>query len=419
MDEPVKKKRKMESRIGGDNCKIQEQTLSKSLHNLPSGSASGDFNDVGGHHILSVSRSYDAKSEEKENLVIFKKKCDLGDEWEYKYPIPLSEYPNQKVKTGNDHYDAKMPELELLGYRPLQVIAKGRSGTIVLAQDLHKRLSFEEREFHPVALKLNTAKLRNRSRHSWKTDMSFELNNLRLLNHPNIISFINSICYEGRCGIVLEFCENGTLEQLLTVHDARFLTEPVAQNYFGQIFSGVEYLHHQGIAHRDLCTENILVTSKNCLKITDFGHAVYYFNGDALRTDTCGTNGFQSPEVLVSIPYNPKLSDVWSLGCVLYIMCTGKFPFGLINSVILTRVSKEIQFPDQRVLPLTFELQQLIKGLLTFCPESRFSLNRIKYSEWITTKCTKVQIGNFHMIRQPKKTREGKREQEIKAQYGI
>jgi serine/threonine protein kinase len=65
--------------------------------------------------------------------------------------------------------------------------------------------------------------------------MSFELNNLRLLNHPNIISFINSICYEGRCGIVLEFCENGTLEQLLTVHDARFLTEPVAQNYFGQI----------------------------------------------------------------------------------------------------------------------------------------------------------------------------------------
>jgi hypothetical protein len=67
-----------------------------------------------------------------------KSKCDLGDEWEYKYPIPLSEYPNQKVKTGNDHYDAKMSELELLGYRPLQVIAKGRSGTIVLAQDLHK-----------------------------------------------------------------------------------------------------------------------------------------------------------------------------------------------------------------------------------------------------------------------------------------
>jgi hypothetical protein len=86
-----------------------------------------------------------------------------------------------------------MPELELLGYRPLQVIAKGRSGTIILAQDLHKILNFEENEFYPVALKLNTAKSRNRFRHSWKTDMSFELNNLRLLNHPNIISFINSM----------------------------------------------------------------------------------------------------------------------------------------------------------------------------------------------------------------------------------
>jgi serine/threonine protein kinase len=395
-DEPVRKKKKMETHNGGDSCKIQEQSpSSKSPHNLPSGSASGDFNDI------------------------FRQKCDLGDEWEYKYPIPLSEYPNRKIKTGNVHYDALMPELELLGYRPLQVIAKGRSGTIILAQDLHKILNFEESKFYPVVLKLNTAKSRNRFRHSWKTDMSFELNNLRLLNHPNIISFINSICYEGRCGIVLEFCENGTLEQLLTVHDARFLTEPVAQNYFGQIFSGVEYLHHQGIAHRDLCTENILVTSKNNLKITDFGHAVYYFNGDPLRADNCGTTGFQSPEVLMTIPYNPKFSDLWSLGCVLYIMCTGKYPFGVINSAFLTRASKVIKFPDKRVLPLTFELRHLIKGMLTFRPDSRFSLNMIKLSDWASTKCTKVQVGNFHMIRQPKKTREGQREQEIKAQYGI
>jgi hypothetical protein len=43
----------------------------------------------------------------------------------------------------------------------------------------------------------------------------------------------------------------------------------------------------------------------------------------------------------------------------------------------------------------------------------------IKLSDWASTKCTKVQVGNFHMIRQPKKTREGQREQEIKAQYGI
>ena len=385
----------METHNGGDSCKFKEQSPSKSPHNLPSGSASGDFNDI------------------------FRQKCDLGDEWEYKYPIPLSEYPNRKIKTGNVHYDALMPELELLGYRPLQIIAKGRSGTIILAQDLHKIPNFEESEFCPVALKLNTAKSRNRFRHSWKTDMSFELNNLSLLNHPNIISFINSICYEGHCGIVLEFCENGTLEQLLTVHDARFLTEPVAQNYFGQIFSGVEYLHHQGIAHRDLCTENILVTSKNNLKITDFGHAVYYFNGDQLRTDNCGTTGFQSPEVFMTIPYNPKFSDLWSLGCVLYIMCTGKYPFGMINSAFLTRASKVIQFPDKRELSLTFELRHLIKGMLTFRPDSRFSLNMIKLSDWVSTKCTKVQIGNFHMIRQPKKTREGKREQEIKAQYGI
>lgn len=416
-EEPERKKRKMEPHIGGDNCQIQEQAPSKSLHNLPSGSASGDFNDVAGHHFVSVSTS--SKVGEKDNLVIFRQKCDLGDEWEYKYPIPLSKYPNRQIKTGNVHYDAMIPELSLLGYRPLQVIAKGRSGTIILAQDLHRKPNFEESEFNPVALKLNTAKSRSRSRYSWKTDMSFELNNLRHLNHPHIVSCKNSICYDGRFGVVLEFCESGTLEQLLNVHDARFLTEPIAKRYFHQIFSGVEYLHLQGIAHRDLCTENILVTSKNSLKISDFGHAIYHFTGEPLRTDNCGTTGFQSPEVLMKVPYNPKLVDLWSMGCILYIMCTGKYPLGLIKSEFLTRATKEIQFPEQRVLSLSFEVRQLIKGLLTFSPDSRFSLNRVKYSEWMVKNYSKVQIGNFFMIRQPRKIREGSREQEIKLQYGI
>ncbi|XP_052092554.1 testis-specific serine/threonine-protein kinase 4-like [Mytilus californianus] len=419
-EEPERKKRKMEPHIGGDSCQIQEQSPSKSFHNLPSGSASGDFNDVvTGHHFVSVAASSSGKPDDKDNLVFFRQKCDLGDEWEYKYPIPLSKYPNRQIKTGNIHYDAMIPDLELLGYRPLQVIAKGRSGTIILAQDLHKKRNFEESEFCPVALKLNTAKSRSRSRYSWKTDMTFELNHLRQLHHPHILSWLNNICYEGRYGIVLEFCENGTLEQLLKVHDARFLTEPVSHKYFNQIFSGIEYLHLQGIAHRDLCTENILVTSRNSLKISDFGHAVFYFSGDPLRTDNCGSTGFQAPEILMDHPYDPKVSDVWSSGCILYLMCTGRYPLGLIKSEFLNRASKEIEFPETRVLSLTFELKQLVRGLLTFCPHSRFSLNRTKYSEWMMEMHSKVQIGNFYMIRQPKKIREGQREQEIKSQYGI
>lgn len=421
-EEPPRKRSKMEPHIGGDNCNIlQEQSPSKSLHNLPSGSASGDFNEesIAGHHFVSVSTSCDGKPGEGENTVIVKQKCELGDEWEYKYPIPLSKYPNRQIKTGNVHYDAMIPELELLGYRPLQVIAKGRSGTIILAQDLHRKQIYEHSEFYPVALKLNTARSRNRSRYSWKTDMSFELNNLRQLNHPNVLSCINTICYEGRYGVVLEFCENGTLEQLLSVHDAKFLTEPVARKYFEQIYSGVEYLHLQGVAHRDLCTENILVTSLNTVKISDFGHAVYHYASDPLRTDNCGSTGFQAPEIIMEMPYNPKVADLWSLGCILYIMCTGNYPLGLIKSEFLSRASKEIQFPESRVLPLTQELRQVIKGMLTFIPDCRFSLNRVRFSEWMRIDCNKVQIGNFYVIRQPKKIKEGIKEQEIKTQYGI
>ncbi|KAK3088469.1 hypothetical protein FSP39_019576 [Pinctada imbricata] len=416
--EPKPKRRKMEPHIGGDNCQVQAHST-KSVQSVPSGSASGDFGSDEQHQYVTAISGDDGGTENAKNYRIYKQGCELGDEWEQTYPAPLSSFPKRTIKTGNSYYDTFVSELESVGYRPLQVIAKGRSGTVLVAQDLSKEAHFGESEYIPVALKLNTAKSRRKSRMSWKTDMTEEMRILRQLNHPSIISWIMNISHDGRSGIVLEFCENGDLEHLLRLHEARFLTEPVCKKYFEQIFKGVEYIHNQNIAHRDLCTRNILISQKNTLKIADFGHALYYYTGDPLRKDECGTVGFQAPEIVAGALYNPKICDIWSLGSILYLMATGKHPLGIIHNEILTRASKELHFPDQKILPLSSEMRELARGLLSFLPDTRFTLNRIKCCAWLRIQEGKVQIGNFHLIRQPKKIREGDREIELKQRYQI
>lgn len=415
--EPEAKKRRMEPHIGGDTCRLKESDTKPptSTSKLPKGSASGDFGNSIGHQFVTViakNESNDAKDFE-----ILKQGCGMGDVWNYKFPIPLSRAPSRAVRTGNVYYDAIVPDLELLGYRPLQVVAKGRSATIVMSQDLHK-LS-KECEYIPVALKLNTGKSRRKSRGSCRTDMTEEMNIHMQLDHPCIVTWLNNVSYQGRIGTVLEFCENGNLEQLLRLHDARFLTESVSRKYFRQIFSAVEYLHGSGFAHRDICPNNVLITFDNKLKLADFGHSVMYFTGDKFCEDDSGTIGYQAPEIIQKKPYNPKMADMWSLGCILYSMTVGKLPFGLIKSEILQKASKELKYPPAKVMPLSQNLKALHQGLIRYNPEDRYSINRIKYSDWLVDNEKRVQIGNFYLVRQPKKIKEGDLEKELKYEYEI
>lgn len=417
--EPEPKKRKMEPHIGGDNGTLQNEASSKSVHNVASQSASGDFGADDLHQYV-IALPGDEGVSNPANYEIVRQGCALGDEWVQAYPPPLSSYPARVIKTGNTFYDSFVHNItKVTGLRPLKTLARGRSGAIILAQDLHKINHYKESEYIPVVLKLNSSKPRRKAKVSVKTDMEDEMKILKELEHCNIVSWISNISYHGRFGIVMEFCENGNLEQLLRLHDARFLTEPVCRKYFKNIFDGLEYVHLQNIAHRDICTQNIFITSKNTLKIGDFGHAVYFFTGDPLLQEECGTVGFQAPEMVNKEPYNPRYADIWSLGCTLYLMSTGRLPLGVVPSDIKERASKEIQFPDKRVLNISMQLKEVIRGALATNPSLRFTLNRIKHADWMRDSKSNVQIGNFHLIRQPRKIREGEVEQVLKKRYEI
>jgi serine/threonine protein kinase len=69
--------------------------------------------------------------------------------------------------------------------------------------------------------------------------------------------------------------------------------------------------------------------------------------------------------------FNPKQADIWSLGALLYSVCTGHTPLGTIRGDIIENASKEIRFPDAKLIALTKELKGLTKGMLAYKPETR------------------------------------------------
>lgn len=249
--------------------------------------------------------------------------------------------------------------------------------------------------------------------------MANEMNILKDISHPSIVTWSQNIEYKGAIGMVMEFCPNGNLDQLLRLKNASFLPERVSRQYFRQMFDGLEYLHNQGIAHRDICTQNMLITQNNSIKISDFGHACKFMTGDPLRTDECGTSGFTAPEIILKQPYHPKMADVWSFGTVLFLMTTGNFPFGVLQNDIIARSNKKLAFPEKRIFALSSTLMELAIGMLGYDPNRRFTTNRIRFSTWIQETDNRVQVGNFYLVRHPKKTLETERERKIKEHLKI
>jgi serine/threonine protein kinase len=104
---------------------------------------------------------------------------------------------------------------------------------------------------------------------------------------------------------------------------------------FRQVCEGVEYLHEMGLAHRDLKLDNCVMTTDNVVKLIDFGTATvfHYPGGKVLTTATgiVGSDPYLAPEVLSGEPYDPRKTDVWSVGIMFMCMVLRRFPWTIPN----------------------------------------------------------------------------------------
>ncbi|CAL8367968.1 unnamed protein product [Lota lota] len=153
------------------------------------------------------------------------------------------------------------------------------------------------------------------------------------LRHPNIIRFFEVFESRDKIVIVMEYASRGELYDY--VHEHSRLSEAQARDIFRQITSAVHYCHKNGVVHRDLKLENILLDQDLNVKLADFGLSNHYQKNSHLLT-FCGSPLYASPEIVKGMPYLGPEVDCWALGVLLYALVYGSMPFDAASHATLT-----------------------------------------------------------------------------------
>ncbi|XP_042502761.1 mitogen-activated protein kinase kinase kinase NPK1-like [Macadamia integrifolia] len=157
-------------------------------------------------------------------------------------------------------------------------------------------------------------------------ELEEEIKLLKNLTHPNIVKYLGTARNAESLNILLEFVPGGSISSLLGKFGS--FPEPVIRTYTEQLLKGLEYLHGNGIIHRDIKGANILVDNKGCIKLSDFGASKKVVElATASGTELIkGTPYWMAPEVILQTGQSFS-ADIWSVGCTVIEMATGKPPW--------------------------------------------------------------------------------------------
>uniref|UniRef100_A0A0K0EJQ0 Protein kinase domain-containing protein n=1 Tax=Strongyloides stercoralis TaxID=6248 RepID=A0A0K0EJQ0_STRER len=203
--------------------------------------------------------------------------------------------------------------------------------------------------------------------------LSQELKALRSLNSIHVVEFYDDFTENDTHCIVMEYCSHGSLRQYIKENGP--LSDNVAGYVLRQLVLGVNSIHRAGMMHRDLSTGNVLIyeISKDgnlYIKLADFGLATN-LNANKMPATIVGTPGFIAPQVYER-SYGPA-ADVYSLGCILFSMLTGKEP-----------PRQPGEKPDSKdFIELSDDAVKLIKDMMNPDPDIRIPLLEIQRSTFL------------------------------------
>lgn len=204
-----------------------------------------------------------------------------------------------------------------------------------------------------------------------------EIEIMSSLCHPHIITIYEVFENKDKIVIVMEYASRGDLYDYIC--DKRNISEREARHFFRQIVSAVHYCHQNGIVHRDLKLENILLDGNGNVKIADFGLSNLYQSDEYLQT-FCGSPLYASPEIVNGRPYRGPEVDTWSLGVLLYTLVHGTMPFDGNSHKILVQ---QISTGNYRKPNNPSDACGLIRWMLMVNPERRATIEEIAGHWWL------------------------------------
>jgi serine/threonine protein kinase/Flp pilus assembly protein TadD len=195
------------------------------------------------------------------------------------------------------------------------------------------------------------------------------------LGHPNILSIYEIDQENGSMFIVMEYVDGQTLKSHIS-NLTSGTGVPVLQaiDWVEQIAQGLKSAHDMNIIHRDVKTENIMISKDGRLKIMDFGLAKLKSDAGITKTKTSiGTLSYMSPEQVQAIPADQRC-DIWSLGIVFYELLTGELPFKAEHEAALLYliVNEEPPAPTLLNKKIPHQLDSIVKKMIAKDREARY-----------------------------------------------
>jgi len=212
---------------------------------------------------------------------------------------------------------------------------------------------------------------------------------LSVLKHPSIVNFrevfttvSNKLC------IVMDYADGGDLHTAIINSKGKFFSESQILDWFTQICLGLKHVHDRKILHRDIKAQNVFLTKTNRCLLGDFGIAKILDHTQGFARTMVGTPYYLSPEIIERKNYSFQ-SDIWSLGVLLYYLCTLKPPFDATNLHALgAKILKGIYSPIPR--HYSKELKGLVTQMLMIDPVKRPLINDI-----LNTHVIQARIKSF------------------------
>ncbi|XP_037071608.1 testis-specific serine/threonine-protein kinase 4-like [Pollicipes pollicipes] len=291
----------------------------------------------------------------------------------------IKESTAESSKSTAPQEEKKLSVMEAHGYLLGTVLGTGSYATV--------KMAFSSRHKCKVAVKIISKK---KSPASYVNKfLPREIDAVRILKHPNIICFLQSIETTNRVYLIMEVASGGDV--LKSIRASKHIEESNAGMWFGQCTGAIQYCHLKGVVHRDLKCENLLLDSANNIKITDFGFARVYDRSQPMDPSNtfCGSYPYAPPEILRGIPYHPPSADIWSMGVILFTMVFGRLPFDDHNHrTLVKQVMAGPQFPVRHSyqLQVSDACRELIIKILKPMP-NRASFETIEKDGWFVKYC--------------------------------
>ncbi|KAI1737503.1 hypothetical protein F4680DRAFT_427949 [Xylaria scruposa] len=206
-----------------------------------------------------------------------------------------------------------------------------------------------------------------------------EIDLLKNLHHDNIVKYIGFVKSADCLNIILEYCENGSLHSICKAYGK--FPENLVGVYMTQVLQGLQYLHDQGVIHRDIKGANILTTKDGKVKLADFGVSTSTLAGPDKEAQVVGTPYWMAPEIIELSGATPA-SDIWSLGCTVIELLSGRPPYHHLQAMPALFAIVNDDHP-----PLPEGVSSAARDFLMQCfqkdPNLRVSARKLLKHNWI------------------------------------